>query len=143
VYTYRHRHIYLYISSCTYIYIYPSPYIQRLVQLCVYISSYTYIYTYLHIRIYIYSSRHIQRLIQLCERVKGARHDQSVGLTRLLKEFEHVIQDLHAQKKALVQAQKDVALVKKIPAKILKSQLDTPVLTSSAYQAPKKALVQA
>ena len=51
-----------------------------------------------------------QRLLQLCERVNSARQDQSLGLNRLLGEFEEVIKDIQCQKKELLQTRKDVAV---------------------------------
>jgi len=51
-----------------------------------------------------------QRLLQLCERVSSARNDQSLGLSRLLDEFEEMIQDIQREKKELVQTRKDVAV---------------------------------
>ena len=51
-----------------------------------------------------------QRLLKLCELVNSARTDQSLGLNRLLGEFEEVLKDIQRQKKELLQTRKDVAV---------------------------------
>ena len=51
-----------------------------------------------------------QRLLKLCELVNSARTDQSLGLNRLLGEFEEVLKDIQRQKKELLQTRKNVAV---------------------------------
>ena len=50
-----------------------------------------------------------ERLTYLCERVRTAQQDHSVGLSRLLSEFEEVIADVRREKKELVRQRQDLA----------------------------------